>query len=126
MKTKKKATNTAKARLDADRTAKPKTRLVKRGPANQVVAPHLPATHIEDEDGTKTPIHERFAAATTGRTTASQPNLTSYDIGLQFGFALAMALVEMCNFARRAEAGRERKMWDEKYEASMKDLWGKP
>jgi len=52
--------DTKKARLDADRTAKPLTRLVKHAPIGQCVSPNM-ASHgdtleYEDESGSRTPL----------------------------------------------------------------------
>jgi len=47
-----------KARLDADKTAKPKTRIIKHVPVGQCVGPHTHLTDLEyeDEDGLRTKL----------------------------------------------------------------------
>lgn len=46
-----------KARLDADKTATPKTKLVRQHPAGACIGPQHGATHVDHEDGSRTPLY---------------------------------------------------------------------
>ncbi len=94
---------TPKARLDADRTAKSKTRLIeKRHVDDQRCLVSDSATHIEHEDGSRTALHEcrsstdaanNCAHSDAPETVQSAMDCSFYDAGREQGRKEGIAAV---------------------------------